>query len=158
MRRKASRFAAICVGLGSMLASCGDGDGSVAIDSSAAQEPSTTSADPAAVERCEARRIAVGPDLHLVGAFSTDVGTLRHWRSDRLIEGEGLPSGLAHKPDVDPVVVCFIDGTFETPGPPGHPVPDRAVFYVDETGYGEPVLFGSSSELAVERPRAAGAG
>lgn len=108
--------------------------------------------DPDAIGRCEGRTFAVGADAKLVGAFSTDIRTIRGWLPRITVSGDDLPPGLRGKPDSHPVSVCFIDAQFATPGPPGHATPTRAVFYADDQGNGEPFRFGTPAELPVERP------
>jgi hypothetical protein len=106
--------------------------------------------DPEALDACHQLDEAY-PGHEIVGSFTSDAGTVRAWRSD-LMREPGGPEVLDGRPDDEVVFVCYLDGPFSTPGPPGHDVPDRGIVVVDTAGDSDLLQLNQRELLSIERP------
>lgn len=164
---KVGAFVAVIV-LG--LTGCGSGRAERPVRSVAdgRASPSPALANPEAVAACRAANDAM-PRIGgtVVGAFNSTLGSSlarrdRHWAALATLAGMptfALPTDQAltrAKPDT-PVVVCYIDGSFDIPTPPGAVVPDRSMMVVlDGVTYqidnGPSRAEGRAPEFLVEDP------
>lgn len=132
--------------------------------------------DPDALQRCE--QAVSEPEYErisarVVAAYDTTIAAAYAWR-DELVNntaetaGVGDPDNkfatnlpvddLARTDPEAPVALCYVDGNFQNPGPPGASVLDRSAFIVAEGGRVVTLVGGASADtpsgpaMTPERP------
>lgn len=130
--------------------------------------------DSAAIAAC-GHRGSFG-DVALVAAFTSSVGTLRHWNPvptdpSSSVPRPVVPNGpafLQGRPDGETIYVCYVDGNVGGSLPP--PVPagageppssfphhDRALLLIDAAGHVFGYVYGYKNRTPLVRPTASGA-